>query len=194
MRLVVLALLLGLALPAWSEQVFVRNVPFRGRVLGTGPQLLVELAPLLEQLGLPATDPDVTIVERNGFRLVNLQEFARWAGARVVANPQLESLDVTLPRPRVDWVLLHFTASWCGPCRQLQPLLARAAAELQLSVHTVDLDQDTPDRERYVPFFEGRRLPFLVLLDPSGRPVGRWSGSPTYPQLLTELRSARGRP
>lgn len=188
MRGLLLALLL--TLPLGAEQVFVRNQPFKGVVRGTGGHLLVEVEPLLQSLGvsLPA---GLTVQETGGVRLVNLQAFARAAGARVVANPQLQTVDVFMPRPRVDWTLVHYTANWCGPCRQLQPVLQRIAQEQRMELVTVDTDRESPERTRYLQFFEGRRFPFLVLLQANGQPVGRWSGSPTYEQLVEELQRAK---
>ncbi len=183
-------LLLLLTLPVWAETVFVRNQPFKGAVRGTGRNLLVELAPLLAALGVPQP-PATEVIELNGVRLVNLYAFAQAAGVRVVANPQLQTVDVTLPKPRMDWILVHFTANWCGPCRQLQPLLQRVATEQRMELVTIDVDQESPLRTRYIRFFEGNRFPFLVLLDATERPRGRWAGSPTYSQLVDELTRAR---
>lgn len=188
MRVLLLALLLGL--PVSAEQVFVRNLPFQGVVRGSGSAMLVELAPLLQMLGV-SRPPDVPVIDASGVQLVNLHAFARAAGARLVANPQLQTVDIVMARPRVDWTLVHYTASWCGPCRQLQPVLQRLAQEQQLQLITVDTDRETPERAHYIRFFEGRRFPFLVLLGPTGRPVGRWSGSPTYAQLADELTRAK---
>jgi thiol-disulfide isomerase/thioredoxin len=189
MRLALLALLL-LTLPAWAEKVFVRNQPFKGVVRGTGATLLVELAPLLQALGVPQPE-GVAVVESNGVQLVNLHDFARAAGARLVANPQLQTVDVNLARPRVDYILIHYTANWCGPCRQLQPTLQRIAGEQHFQLVTVDTDRESPERTRYIQYFEGTRFPFLVLLRADGRPVGRWSGSPSYQQLVEEFNRAR---
>lgn len=188
MRLLVLLLLL--TLPGWAETVYVRNQPFKGVVRGTGRNLLVELAPLLQALGVPR--PAATeVIELNGVQLVNLHVFAQAAGVRLVANPQLQTVDVTLPKPRVDWTLIHYTAAWCGPCRQLQPVLQRVTTEQRMELVTIDVDRESALRTRYISFFEGNRFPFLVLLDAGGRPVGRWSGSFTYPQLVDELNRAR---
>ena len=40
--------------------------------------------------------------------------------------------------------ILHFTASWCGPCRRVAPLIASLReAHPDICVETVDVDEDT---------------------------------------------------
>jgi thioredoxin 1 len=38
--------------------------------------------------------------------------------------------------------LIDFTAAWCGPCRQLRPVLAALAAEYRIPVVEIDVDHD----------------------------------------------------
>ena len=40
-------------------------------------------------------------------------------------------------------VLVDFSATWCGPCQRLAPILAEVAEELagQVAVYTVDVDE-----------------------------------------------------
>lgn len=49
------------------------------------------------------------------------------------------------------WVLVDFTADWCGPCRMLAPQLERFASENaeRLSVVKVNIDQDEPLSDRF---------------------------------------------
>lgn len=116
-------LLLFLAQAAEAQQLYIRNKPFKGATVGKGDSMLVELEPLAVALGLAvsplgegwavavadealaaeATTPAGTVLvngqsvpvqDQGGTHLVNLREFCRAAGARVVPNPALGTVDV----------------------------------------------------------------------------------------------------
>lgn len=82
-----------------------------------------------------------------------------------------ESFDPTTAR---GMHLVEFTAAWCGPCRQLAPVLERLAGEYAGHVRfaAVDVDHEPQLAQRY----DVRSMPTcLVLRD--GREVGRIIGA-----------------
>ena len=76
-----------------------------------------------------------------------------------------------------DVMLLNFSASWCGPCRQMAPLVADIAAA-GWTVRHVDVDRE-PDLVRR---FAVTGVPCYVLVV-KGHEVGRINGATTQDEL-----------
>lgn len=86
-------------------------------------------------------------------------------------------------------VLLDLWAAWCAPCRQMTPMVERAAATFagSLKVVKVDVDRSPTVAAR----FEVRGIPTLIaLLD--GREVDRIVGVPPEEQLPTRIEAVIG--
>jgi hypothetical protein len=125
-----IALVLGLVLaagPAWGEQVYIRNKPFKGTVSGKGPATSVELQALVTALGLQLTEVQgnwvvtsegetaalptdasgtgqvyyqgkpIATADQGGATLVPLISTAQALGAVARHNKDMGSIDVNLP-------------------------------------------------------------------------------------------------
>jgi thioredoxin 1 len=68
-------------------------------------------------------------------------------------------------------VLVDFYADWCGPCKQLEPIVERVAAETPATVATVDIDA----HQGLAAEHGVRGVPTLVLFA-GGEPVERVVG------------------
>lgn len=84
-------------------------------------------------------------------------------------------------------VLVEFTADWCGPCRQLAPVLSDVAREEADRVKVVQLDVDfNPETTlRYGVL----SMPTLIVFR-DGEPVKQMVGARPKRKLLLELADA----
>lgn len=70
-------------------------------------------------------------------------------------------------------VLVDFSATWCPPCRMMEPVLAGLAAEMadRVTFRELDVDENEEIRTRYGVM----SMPTLMLFQ-NGRPVDRTVG------------------
>ncbi|MFF0272779.1 thioredoxin family protein [Streptomyces sp. NPDC094447] len=86
-------------------------------------------------------------------------------------------------------VLVKFTAEWCGPCRQLTPVLAALAAEEAERLRVVEIDVDRNP---------GTTAAYGVLATPTlmvfraGEPVKAIVGARPKRRLLQDLADVLG--
>lgn len=85
-------------------------------------------------------------------------------------------------------VLLDFTASWCGPCQKMSPIVSRLQRQ-GLPIRKVDVDQE-PDLARK---YQIKSIPAFVLVQ-DGREVQRITGAAseaTLREMLAKIASAK---
>jgi len=82
-------------------------------------------------------------------------------------------------------VLVDFTAEWCGPCRQLAPIVDQIAGEyaLQLRVGRLDIDENLETTMK----FGVMSIPTLILFK-DGQVVERLAGFQPKPKILEKLK------
>ncbi|MGW5932453.1 thioredoxin [Streptomyces anulatus] len=89
-----------------------------------------------------------------------------------------EVLESALP------VLVQFTADWCGPCRQLAPVLGEIAREEADRIRIVQLDVD---RETAISVRYGVLATPTLMVFRAGEPVRSIVGARPKRRLLQEL-------
>lgn len=81
-------------------------------------------------------------------------------------------------------VLVEFTADWCGPCRQLAPVLSAVAEEEAGRLKVVQIDADT--NPATVTRYGILSMPTLMVFR-AGEPVRSMVGARPKRRLLEEL-------
>ena len=82
-----------------------------------------------------------------------------------------------------DVKLLDFTASWCQPCREMQPVVDKIEAA-GYAVEKVDVDKNAKQVQKY----NISALPTFVVIDRDGLEVRRLLGKTTLERLREALK------
>eukprot|EP00927_Polykrikos_kofoidii_P006549 TRINITY_DN12648_c0_g3_i1.p1 TRINITY_DN12648_c0_g3~~TRINITY_DN12648_c0_g3_i1.p1 ORF type:complete len:345 (-),score=49.91 TRINITY_DN12648_c0_g3_i1:267-1301(-) len=135
-----------------------------------------------------AVDKD-ELAERLGRVLISEAAFC-WSGRfRPGAVTQISGseLEEELGDPSTP-LLIDFFATWCGPCKTMEPEFEAAARRLgpQLRVGRLDSDKESAAAAR----FNIKSMPTTILFDRDGKVVKRVEGSLNEQQIIDFVNSA----
>ena len=82
-----------------------------------------------------------------------------------------------------DLIIVDFWAEWCGPCRQIAPILDELQEEYNLPITKLNIDESPKIAEQY----DIRSIPALVVFE-NGLPVKTIIGARPKHKLLEELK------
>lgn len=78
-------------------------------------------------------------------------------------------------------VMIKFTASWCGPCRVIQPILEEVAKEVEGKAEIVKLDID--DSSELAAKFKVKSIPTMIVFK-NGEAIKTQIGSVPKSKIL----------
>jgi thioredoxin 1 len=84
-------------------------------------------------------------------------------------------------------VLVDFFATWCGPCKTMQPILEDTAKQLGVKVKILKVDVDK--NQAAASKFQVRGVPTLILFQ-NGKILWRESGVIPAHQLVSTINAA----
>jgi len=102
-----------------------------------------------------------------------------YAGA---ASAVTEALSLESDQPTI----LEFSATWCGPCKEMKPEIDKLKAK-NYPIRVLDIDQEQDLAHTY----RVSAIPAFIIVDPSGKMLGRSEGLQDASRLASQFRRVK---
>jgi len=157
--------------------------------LGEQAYRITQIHPSGRKLIIEPCDPGITIAEdlirrdrysadrnvpRSGKTVTFLQDFEK---AQALAREQNKPL------------FIHFTATWCGPCKMMEQLVYSADAVVKAAQNVVALKVDSDEQPELKTRLKAGGLPGMILLSPEGVELKKAGGYMGVKEMTAFLNS-----
>lgn len=121
------------------------------------------------------------------------------ANSAIAVSPKNEWLTdyqdaLKIAREQQKPVLLHFHATWCGPCRSMeQQVLHTADVKQILGVDVIGVKIDSDKNPAIIKKFGIGSLPSDIVIDPQGKVLYRGSGFKSKNSYISMISSSAGK-
>lgn len=134
-------------------------------------------------------------------KLVKLAELARALGGRVMRHSELGTIDFDVVQGHKQetgfdpkqFHLIYYGADWAPAAKLFKPVVVEFDLKQIVPVIYVDCMQPrAPVYKNFIRYFNGDKIPYVVLLGPNGKVVKTWTGYQDIGPWTTEIQRLTG--
>lgn len=134
-------------------------------------------------------------------KLIKLADLAEALGGRVLRHPELGTVDFDLVKGQTEEIgfdaskyhLIYYGADWAPAAKLFKPVVVEFDLKQIVPVIYVDCMQPrAPIYKTFIRYFNGDKIPYVVLLGPKGKVVKTWTGYQDIGPWTTEIQKLTG--
>ncbi|MBN9416235.1 MAG: hypothetical protein J0I12_12405 [Candidatus Eremiobacteraeota bacterium] len=134
-------------------------------------------------------------------KLVKLADLAQALGGRVVRHSELGTVDFDLINGYKEEIgfdpkqfhLIYYGADWAPAAKLFKPVVVEFDLKKLVPVIYVDCMQPrSPVYKNFIRYFNGDKIPYVVLLGPNGKVAKTWTGYQDIGPWTTEIQKLTG--
>lgn len=133
-------------------------------------------------------------------KLVKLADLAEAIGARVLRHRELGTIDFDVMREQLEvgydpkqFHLIYYGADWAPAAKLFKPVVVEFDLKQIVPVVYVDCTQPrSATYKNFIRYFNGDKIPYVVLLGPNGKVVKTWTGYQDIVPWTMEIEKLAG--